>query len=96
MLASAIDGGIPEDELGERINASDRIQLLTGFALSVQNDNTSEAIERQQSELEKAIGKQYARDGRAGACSMRETGALALSAPVEFPELTVPETWHRA
>ncbi len=34
MLASVIDGGIPEDELGERINASERMQLLTGFALS--------------------------------------------------------------
>ena len=34
VLASAIDAGIPEDELGERINASGRTQLLTGFALS--------------------------------------------------------------
>jgi len=34
VLASAIDAGIPEDELGERINASERTQLLTGFALS--------------------------------------------------------------
>ena len=34
VLASAIDGGIPEDELGERINASERMQLLTGFALN--------------------------------------------------------------
>lgn len=34
VLASAIDSGVPEDELGERINASERTQLLTGFALS--------------------------------------------------------------
>jgi hypothetical protein len=34
VLASAIEGGIPEDELGERINASERTQLLTGFALN--------------------------------------------------------------
>jgi hypothetical protein len=34
VLASAIDAGIREDELGERINASERTQLLTGFALS--------------------------------------------------------------
>lgn len=34
VLASAIDGGIPQDELGERINASERTQLLTGLALS--------------------------------------------------------------
>jgi len=40
---------------------------LQRHGLVVQNDNTSEAIERHQSELEKAIGKQYARDGRAGA-----------------------------
>jgi len=40
---------------------------LQRHGLVVQNDKTSEAIERYQSELEKAIGKQYARDGRAGA-----------------------------
>jgi hypothetical protein len=40
---------------------------LQRHGLVVQNDNTSEAIERHQRELEKAIGKQYARDGRAGA-----------------------------
>jgi len=34
VLASAIDNGIPEDDMRERISASDRTQLLTGFALS--------------------------------------------------------------
>ena len=40
---------------------------LQRHGLVVQNDNTSEAIERYQGALEKAIGQQYARDGRAGA-----------------------------
>ena len=34
VLVSAIHAGIPVDEIEERINASERTQLLTGFALS--------------------------------------------------------------
>ena len=34
VLVSAIHAGIPVDEMNERINASERTQLLTGFALS--------------------------------------------------------------
>jgi hypothetical protein len=34
VLASAIEGGIPEGELGDRINASERTQLLTELALN--------------------------------------------------------------
>ncbi len=34
MLFWAIQAGIPVDELEERINASERMQLLTGYALS--------------------------------------------------------------
>jgi hypothetical protein len=33
-LAAACDAGVPPDELDERINASDRTQLLTGHALA--------------------------------------------------------------
>lgn len=33
-LAAAVDAGIPRDELFERINASERAQLLAGYALS--------------------------------------------------------------
>ncbi len=40
---------------------------LQRHGLIVQSDNTSEAIERYQGALEKAIGQQYARDGRGGA-----------------------------
>jgi hypothetical protein len=33
-LAAACEAGIPEDELGDRINATERTQLLAGYALS--------------------------------------------------------------
>jgi hypothetical protein len=34
MLESTVEAGVPVDELGKRINASERTQLLTGSALS--------------------------------------------------------------
>ena len=63
--------------------------------LVVQNDNTSEAIERYQSELEKAIGKQYATDGRAsafrpsGVPKVSRAGDLAPEPMAQVPPLTV-------
>jgi hypothetical protein len=61
---------------------------LQRHGLVVQNNNTSEAIERYQSELEKAIGQQYARDGRAG--GFRPTGVPRVN---RAGDLAPEPTW---
>jgi hypothetical protein len=60
---------------------------LQRHGLAVQNDNTSEAIERHQKELESAIGRQYRQDSHRGVFSPRGVPRV-MSAGNLVPEPT--------
>ncbi|MGO8892198.1 MAG: hypothetical protein ACLP8X_00245 [Streptosporangiaceae bacterium] len=93
VLASAIDGGIPEDELGGWINASERTQLLTGFALSA-------ATRTVWQDKVRTLGRSLASGLLAddGAKIDTEQMIIAAVADIEGPQLAMLEllvAWRR-
>ncbi len=92
VLASAIHAGIPVDEMEDRINASDRTQLLTGLALSAATRTAWEDKVR-------TLGRSLASGLLAGDNAKIDTEQMIIAAiaDIEGPQLAMLELlvgWH--
>jgi hypothetical protein len=85
-LASACDAGIPLDELADRINASDRTQLLAGYALAAASRTAWEDKVR-------TLGRSLASGLLAADEAQIDTEQLIISAiaDIEAPHLALLE-----
>jgi hypothetical protein len=86
VLASACDAGIPQDELLGRINATDRTQLLAGYALSAASRTAWEDKVR-------TLGRSLASGLLADDDAQIDTEQLVISAiaDIEAPHLALLE-----
>jgi len=86
VLASAIHAGIPVDEMEERINASERTKLLTGFALSAATRTAWEDKVR-------TLGRSLASGLLADDDAMIDTEQMIIAAitDIEGPQLAMLE-----
>lgn len=93
VLISAIHAGLPIDEMEERINASERTQLLTGFAL---NAATRTAWE----DKVRTLGRSLAEGLLVGDNAKIDTEQMIIAAiaDIEGPQLAMLEflaAWRR-